>query len=409
MLEKKTYPKESGVYIFKDAGNHILYIGKAKNLHNRISSYFFSNDHKVHELLQQAFNIETIITSHEEEALLLEAQLIQKHQPPFNRMLKAGNPYIYIFFSDEKIPKISIERVKKNKGKYFGPFLTKKEARIVFDYLLKTFQLQLCSKKIESGCLQYHIGLCAGNCKKDFDLEFYKTRFNLAKLTLHNQHKEAQQQLQQEIKTASAHLNFERAQHLATFQENLEKIIHKLNVLKTTKFRNLVVPSLQKDSNLQLLSSLKRRLGLKNIPYKIDCFDISHMQSTAIVGSCVRFVDGKPDKKNFRHFHIKSLVEQNDYAALAEIVSRRYKDPSNIPDLVIIDGGKGQLNATKHLTGPAETISLAKKEETIFFANSKKSIKLDPKIKSDALILQIRDYAHHFAISFHRKTRKLTF
>lgn len=407
MLSKKQFSKKSGVYIFKGAGNTILYIGKAKVLHNRIKSYFSSDDPKVSELLQQAVDVETIETSNEDEALLLEAQLIKKHQPPFNRLLKAGNPYLYIFFSEEELPKISIERIKKKKGRYFGPFLTKKEARIVFDYLLKTFQLQLCSKKIPSGCLQYHIGLCAGSCMDDFDKSFYLLRFHLAQQALDKDYAQAMQKLAHEITTASKELNFERAQHLATFQENLEAIIDKLETLKTTKLTNLVKPALQKTSNLELLSSLKRRLGLTHIPYTIDCFDISHMQSKAIVGSCVRFVDGKPDKKNFRHFHIKSLVEQNDYAALAEIVARRYKNPTNIPNLVIIDGGKGQLNATKHLVGDAEIISLAKREETLFFPDSTKSVRLDPMIKSDALILQIRDYAHHFAISFHRKTRKL--
>ena len=404
MLKIKKFSKDPGVYIFKDADNKILYIGKAKNLHNRIASYFSSHEEKVFNLLKQAVDIETIATKNETEALLLEAQLIKKHQPPFNRLLKEGNPYIYILFSDEKIPTISIVRTKKNKGEYFGPFLTKKNAHGVVEYLEKTFQLKLCSKKIESGCLQYHINICAGSCKESFDFDFYLIRLQLAKNILLEEHEKAQRELSLEISKASADLNFEKAQHLANYADNLENITRSLQALKKTKFTNLIKPSLQKESNLDLLLQLQKRLGLQKIPYTIDCFDISHMQSKAMVGSCVRFVDGQPDKKNFRHFIIKSITEQDDYAALAEIVTRRYRSKENIPNLIIIDGGKGQLNATKNLVKNTEVISLAKREETIFFANdSKKSVKLNVAIKSDALVLQIRDYAHHFAISFHRK------
>jgi len=409
-LREKLYPKNPGVYFFKDANNLILYIGKAKNLKNRISSYFSNDEPKVIDLLQQAVDIEVITTNNEIEALFLEAQLIKKHQPPFNRLLKSGNPFVYIFISDEKIPTISMVRTKKKKGEYFGPFLTKTDANNVIQYLKKRFQLSICGKKIESGCLQYHINICAGSCKTDFDENFYKIRLQVARQILQHEYKQALAFLTSEITTSNQQLNFERSQHLANYQQHLAAIIETLQTLKTTKFTNIKAAPTQSQtsSNVDLLSALKKRLSLKKIPYTIDCFDISHMQSQSIVGSCVRFLDGKPDKKNFRHFIIKSLVEQNDYAALAEIVARRYRKIENYPDLIIIDGGKGQLSATKNLAGPAEIISLAKREETIFFANDKDPIILDLQKDSDRLILQIRDYAHHFAVSFHRKKQKLT-
>ncbi len=431
MLSHKNFPKSSGVYFFKDASNAILYIGKAKNLKNRVGSYFSSDDDKVIELLKQAVDIEIITTNNEIEALFLEAQLIKQHQPPFNRLLKAGNPYIYIFFSTDKIPTISTIRIKKKKGDYFGPFLTKKDALFVVEYLKKSLQLNICNKKIESGCLQYHINICAGSCKKDFDENYYKFRLNIARQILDNNYEEVIKQLATEIEINNKNLNFERSAHLAKYQHHLTAIIETLKTLHITKFTNLatfaknyrlhkgysedqIIYNKKDVSNIDLLSEIKRRLGLKKIPYTIDCFDISHMQSQSIVGSSIRFLNGKPDKKNFRHFGITSLIQQNDCAALAEIVARRYKKIENYPDLIIIDGGIGQLNATKNLAGPAEIISIAKGDnrkvgaETIFFPDQEKTIGVDIHQASDRLLLEIRDYAHHFAISYHRKKQKLT-
>lgn len=409
ILREKLYPKNPGVYFFKDADNAILYIGKAKNLKNRISSYFSSSDDKAIDLVRHAVDIEYIVTNNEIEALFLEAQLVKKHQPPFNRLLKAGNPFVYIYFSQDQIPTISIVRVKKKKGEYFGPFLTKTDALNLVSYLKNRFQLNICGKKIASGCLQYHINICAGSCKSDFDQEFYKVRLQIARQILQHEYKEALIYLESELAASNQNFNFERSRHLVMYHQHLAAIIETLTILKKTKFTNIKEPSVTKNvSNVNLLSDLKARLNLTRIPYRIDCFDISHMQSQSIVGSCVRFLDGKPDKKNFRHFIIKSLIVQNDYAALAEIVIRRYKNPEDYPDLIIIDGGKGQLNATKHLAGSAQIISLAKREETIFFGNGNEPIILDIHKETDRLILQIRDYAHHFAVSFHRKKQKLS-
>lgn len=433
-LREKSYPKSSGVYFFKDTKNLILYIGKAKNLKNRISNYFSSNEEKVVELLQQTVDIEFIITNNEIEALFLEAQLIKKHQPPFNRLLKSGNPFIYIFFPDnkktEKLTTISMIRTQKKDGEYFGPFLTKIDALSVINYLKKQFQLFVCGKKIESGCLQYHIGICAGSCLSDFDKDFYQIRLNIARQILQYKYKDALAYLISEITINNQNFNFERSQHLTQYHQHLESIIETLNVLKKTKFTNIkstcdqdfvkttsslckatvkTTTTSKNNSNVNLLSALKKRLGLTKIPYTIDCFDISHMQSQSIVGSCIRFLDGKPDKKNFRHFMIKTLIEQNDYAALVEIVVRHYRKIENYPDLIIIDGGKGQLNATKHLAGPAEIISISKGEnrtvglETIHLPDKEKTICLDIHQAADRLLLEIRDYAHHFAISYHRK------
>ena len=150
-------------------------------------------------------------------------------------------------------------------------------------------------------------------------------------------------------------------------------------------------------------------LSLSFLPITIDCFDISHFQSNAIVGSCIRFTNGKPDKKAFRRFAITTLVQQNDYAALYEIVSRRYKDQKNLPDIVLIDGGKGQRNAVLSLLPITVCISLAKKEELLFCDAYPEGIHLDLKRQSGKLLIALRDYAHHFAITYHRLVRSKKF
>lgn len=403
LTRPKKLPKTSGVYLFRNIHNQIIYIGKAKNLADRIASYFNNpEEFKVHLILQEATNIETIPTSSELEALYLELDLIKKYQPKFNTLLKEGNPLIYLFFSAQKIPTLSIVRTKKNKGIYVGPFLTRKAAQTVYNFLIKTFQLKLCNKKITHGCLEFHIGLCAGYCSPHFDLDFYKMRFHLAQIILTKQPEIAVQYLDDEIKKASQSLHFERAKQLLEYHQDFTHIIKTIHNIA-------MMPTKQKspnvEQNLPLLLALQKRLHLKHVPYVIDCFDISHMQSLAIVGSCIRYVHGQAEPASFRRFKIKSLIEQNDYAALSEIVQRRYKGGKNFPNLIIVDGGKGQINAIKPYVGSAELVGLAKKEETVISSNFNHFIKLNAQKAEDALILQIRDKTHQFAIRYHRKKR----
>jgi excinuclease ABC subunit C len=161
-------------------------------------------------------------------------------------------------------------------------------------------------------------------------------------------------------------------------------------------------------SYTQASADLEQLLGTNSHIRTIDCFDISHFQSQSIVGSCVRFTDGKPDKNKFRRFKIQSLTQQNDYAALQEIVSRRYKDASELPDLMLIDGGKGQLSAITSIFPNAPIVSLAKREETLFAPHLKEGVVLDVKTDMGKLLIALRDYAHHFAISYHRLRRSKT-
>lgn len=406
MLQKpKNLTTSAGVYLFKDALGQILYIGKAKSIADRIASYFSSpSDYKTTQLLLDATSIETIPTGSEIEALYLEAELIKKYQPKLNTLLKEGNPFIYLFISEDKIPSLSIVRTKTKKGFYIGPFLSKKAAHGVHKYLLSELGLKLCKKKIPQGCLQYHIGICAGYCKQNFDQEFYLFKINLAKQLLSKNSQAALKSLTQEIKQASKDLLFERAKNLNNYKQNFKQILQTLQRLSDMPSKQ---KTLSEGKNLEILMALMQRLGLKHIPYVIDCFDISHMQGTFIVGSCIRYVHAAPEPKSFRRFKIKSLTDQNDYAALAEIVQRRYKTKTQFPNLIIVDGGKGQISAIKPYVGNAELVGLAKREETVISADIKTSIKLDAHRLEDALILQIRDKTHQFAINYHRKKRTI--
>jgi excinuclease ABC subunit C len=302
------------------------------------------------------------------------------------------------------LPTISVVRTKNKKGTYIGPFLTKKAAHGVYHFLMKTFNLKLCKKKIAHGCLEYHIGVCAGYCSPDFDLDFYLFRLNLAQHLVSKQPQAAIESIDEEIQKASKLLQFERAKNLLEYKKNIEQFSYTLDKLATMPTKQQK-PTTEK--HLALLLAVQQRLGLKHVPYVIDCFDISHLQGTFIVGSCIRYVNAEPEPKSFRRFQVKTLTDQDDYAALCEIVQRRYKTGSNYPNLIIVDGGKGQINAIKPYIGTAELVGLAKKEETIISADFKSFIKLDNQKSEDLLLLQIRDKTHQFAISYHRKKRHL--
>lgn len=411
MLDK--IPKLPGIYVFKDLDNNIIYIGKAKNLYKRVSSYFKNaqDDWKVNELVKEYKTIEHILTKNEIEALLLEAQLIKKFKPKYNVLLKSGTPFIYILITSQEIPQIKLVNSKKNKGTYFGPFLYKQKARIVYEYLMRNLKLRLCSGKIEQGCLDYHLGRCAGNCLKTFNLEDYKIRINISKEILAGNYKSTQDLIKEQIKTYNKNLEFEKSKHLNEYLKNLEIIFMTLKTGFTEKKYTSDITAITTELKHKIqkpmvaLEELQTILNLNQKPKSIDCFDISHFQSSYIVGSCIRFTYGIPDKNNFRRFKIKSLTEQNDYAALQEIVTRRYKDPKDIPDIILIDGGKGQLNSVKNLFNNAIFISLAKKEELLFIPNNSEPIKLDLKTEFGQLLIAIRDYAHHFAISYHKLLR----
>lgn len=409
----KSFPKAAGVYLFKDAHNSVIYIGKAKNLHNRVSSYFRrqNTDWKAHALVAECADVDFVTTKNETEALLLEAQLIKEHQPKFNVLLKSGQPFVYLLFTAATLPTLQVVRNKKEKGTYFGPFLHKIATRKVHQFLMNTFRLNVCNKKIPNGCLDFHLGRCAGSCQEQFDTADYLVRLELAKQALKKDHKNFTATIKQQIVQYNSALAFEKSKQLVDYLENMELIFETIN----TKFSEdkydarifeLLVPRQPEDDYFEVTGpAIQQLLQLHEIPLKIDCFDISHFQSSYLVGSCVRFTAGQPDKNSFRRFKIKSLQQQNDYAALQEIVARRYKTEEDLPDLIVIDGGKGQLSAALMVAPDVPCVSLAKREERLFCAAYPEGVVLDVQTPAGKLFIALRDYAHHFAITYHRSIR----
>lgn len=410
----RNLPVCPGVYIFKNHNNHIIYVGKAKNLKKRVNSYFAARikDWKIETLLDEHAIIEHIVTQNETEALLLEAQLIRDNKPKYNVLLKSGQPFIYILISQNELPELKLVRNKKEKGRYFGPFLQKSDARQVFHYLIRTFKLGLCHKKIAHGCLDYHLGKCAGSCRDEFDKTGYLTRIELTTKALEGNYDQLYHDLQEKLALYKQNLEYEKAQHLYEVIQNFDTVIQTLKTkFSETKYDPEIIQAMSKErpkeyAIRETAQVLQNMLGLDTLPIVIDCFDISHFQSRYIVGSCVRFINGIPAKNCFRRFKIKTISEQDDYAALREIVSRRYRNKATLPDLVLIDGGKGQLSAVKDILGEVPCVALAKREETLFSDRLKDGIQLDLHTPVGKLLIALRDYTHHFAVRYHQILRE---
>lgn len=515
LLEQiKKLPRAPGVYLFKDLNSQILYIGKAKDLRNRVNQYVqrLGVDVKANAILAAAVTVDCVETLTELEALLLEAQLVQSHQPRFNVLLKDGQPFLWLTIAprvSDALPVLELVRSKKKRGVFFGPFLEKGHARSVYDFLIRTFRLKMCNKKVAGGCLYFHLGSCAGACKPDFDATGYRERIALAQLSLQKGRQAFLQYLLDEIAATNKTMHFERSRELHQYYQSFERVFDALDtktpgtalyvkkdiwvlsddgqelfffeerdgVLKKRQhfyfypqldaqvhleaiqeyflsvYRqrrpahvimtsidfgedvNLFQQFLQSLHNLELAPNIqqphkghyaqimklakvqveqdrkkRQSLGLMLkklflLPYEprtIDCFDISHKQGTFMVGACVRFTDGQPEPDKFRRFKIKTVIGQNDYASLREIVGRRYRDGLDIPDLILIDGGKGQLHAVDDLFPGAEFAALAKREETVFAKRIPEGKKLDLQTFSGQVLVALRDYTHHFAITYHR-------
>ncbi len=413
----KALPRLSGIYVFKDKNGGIIYIGKAKNLRQRVSSYFNrqTEDWKVLELVKEHATIEHILTKNELEALLLEAQLIKTYKPKYNVLLKSGNPFVYITITEEELPQLKIVRTKKGKGSFFGPFLYKQKARSVHEFLVRTLRLRVCTARIEQGCLEYHMNRCAGNCLSSFNKEEYLTRLTVARCLLEGNHQACEAFLKEQIHKHNQAMEFEISKNLSRYLYDLEAIFATLKTRFTeTKYaKDISVMTThiayKTERPQEALRELQELLGMDEPAVSIDCFDISHFQSSSLVGSSIRFTHGIPDKQKFRRFKITSLVEQNDYAALQEIVQRRYRDPQDLPTIILIDGGKGQLSAVRDLFPHVPCLSLAKKEELLYTPLHPEGIHLSLHTALGQLLIALRDYAHHFAISYHKTLRSKRF
>lgn len=528
-------PAEPGIYKYYDIVNELLYVGKAKNLRKRVSSYFSKTftSYKTHELVKRIHHIEFTIVNSEQDAFLLENTLIKENQPRFNISLKDGKTYPYIVIKNERFPRVFFTRRKINDGsQYLGPYTSVEKVKELLDFirqtiLLRTCKLNLSENNIKKGkfkvCLEYHLGNCKGPCEGFQTIEDYNEELQQLVNILKGNLAPVIQHFKKEMKVEAENMNFEKAavlkkklEHLQNYQsrsavvntrigtvdvfsileegniayvnylainagtvvrtktitlekqldESAEEVLafaaaqlresfssqaneiivplaiefpekdikitipksgdkkklldlseknvnHFLDELRKKKILNLEEKSL--GEKLRILQQLQKDLQLPFVPLHIECFDNSNFQGSYPVSAVVCFKNGEPSKAEYRRFKIKTVTGINDFASMTEVVYRRYKrllgEKQPLPQLIIIDGGKGQLSAAMQsinelrLPGGTSVVGLAKNEEEIFFPGDSQSIKLPWDSESLKLIRRIRDEVHNYGISFHRNLR----
>ena len=529
--EHLNLPDQPGVYKYFNEGNELIYVGKAKSLKKRVSSYFNKNtgvNLKTKKMVKEIRKIEITLVNSEFDALLLENNLIKKSQPKYNILLRDDKTYPYLLVTKENFPRIfQTRKVIPKRGTYYGPFASVKAMNNVLDLIRELFTIRTCSLDLSpykvaqqnyKVCLEYHIGNCKGPCVGLQDETTYLADLEQAKHILKGNLGQAKGYFKSEMQSFAEKLAFEKAQKLKEKLELLEKYqakslianpaiknldvctivtddqtayvnymrvkngslitsknvelkkkldesaeellitalirlqdqfnsdaeeillnleltepIEGLNIfspkigdkkklidlsLKNALFykkEKAILIGLNQDKKDRVIRQLKNDLSLQEIPDHIECFDNSNIQGTNPVASMVCFLNGKPAIKEYRHFHIKTVEGPNDFASMKEIVARRYKrlleEGKQMPKLVVIDGGKGQLSSAVEalqelgVYGQMPIIGIAKRLEEIYFPGDSYPIHIDKKSESLKLLQRIRDEAHRFAITFHRNVR----
>ena len=523
-ISKISIPSHPGIYLMKDGKSEIIYIGKAKNLKNRVKSYFLKNqNYKTQKLVEKIQDIEFVLTDNESEAYLLESNMIKRYRPIYNIELKDQQRYTYLRVTDEKYPRLLVARRIRTgeflgKGKVYGPFTSGSSKLLTIGTLRKAFKIRICKTLPKKVCLEYHLGNCEGPCELKSAQKAYPQHIAELESILKGKKKmqDFAKKLQDEMKEASESLDFERAkeirdtlQRLGSLQtkqkmeyvenapnedyfgikiedqtalvmtlrqthgiirdrdrfsfdlvgdntfsnflyhyyttnqipkfivvsdmpENKKflefvlsknagfdvKIIHPKSG-KRKEMINLIMKNIdliQTQGAEPGITELQEWLNLPEIPKILECFDVSNHGAQYAVGSMSRFVDGRPDKSGYRKFKIKTVSGRDDYSMIAEIVKRRYyrlsEENLQMPNLVLIDGGKGQLKAAQRslqsVRAKIPCASLAKKNEEVFVPKRKEPI-IIPRNSSALKILQhARDEAHRFGLAYNRTLRKLS-
>jgi excinuclease ABC subunit C len=419
----KTFPTTPGVYLMKDADGKVIYVGKAKNLRNRAGTYFTvqaAEDRRTAELVKHIADIDFIPTDTEVDALLREARLVKDVRPRFNTELKDDKtfPYLQIRIREE-FPRVEFTRKPRRRGvKLYGPFTSARSLRAAIQVLQRVFQFRTCSLDIRSNderwrwfrpCLLHSIRQCTAPCNLRVSREDYRKQIRALRLVLEGKKKRLLREMTAEMQQASANLQFEKAAKLRDDMAALQKLELRGNVDKD------VQPEVFHIDPKKGLLGLKTVLGLPEVPHSIEGIDIAHLGGTDTVASLVSFLDGLPFKQGYRRFKIKTVEGVDDFASMREVVSRRYSDHNRdewgTPDLVLIDGGKGQLNAAIEAfrslgIEPPNLISLAKQEEEIFRPGEAEPLKLSRHSSALRLLQFVRDEAHRFAQHYHHTLRK---
>lgn len=520
----KLLPDLPGCYMMKDINSRIIYVGKAKNLKNRVRSYFkSSHEGKTAKLVSEIRDFETIITSTDKEAFLLEITLIQKHKPYYNIKLKRGTGYPYIKITHEKDPQLKIvSQVKKDGGYYFGPYPNVYAATETLQLLQKVYPLRRCNGYQKRPCLYYHMGQCLGACFKEVPQSEYEKQIKKIKSFLNGNVSKIKKELEQKMKTASENLEFERAAEIRDQIHYVEMTVEKQKIISNDntprdlfafymnkgwlslqifsirqarlmkrekrlfpcidtpeaelesfilQFYNqknrilpkeILVPSgmdketlseilgipvktpqrgqkrdllemAQKNARLVLeekfrllelderkttgaMNEITDALGLPN-GHRIEAFDHSHLQGEDLVSAMVCFIDGKPEKTEYRKYKLKNVDHADEAASTREVIYRRYsrllKEKANLPDLILMDGASIQINAAVDVLHNQLGIDIPvagmvkndrHKTADLMTENDEK-IGLDPKSEGFYLLQRIQNEVHRFAITFHRQVR----
>lgn len=531
----QSIPHQPGCYKYYSVSEELLYVGKAKDLRKRVSSYFNKtiDNNKTRRLVALIHRLEFTVTDTEHDAFLLENSLIKHYQPRFNISLKDDKTYPYIVIKKEAFPRVFLTRTLIRDGsEYLGPFTSVFHVRGLLELIkqnipLRTCNLNLSQSNIEKGkfkvCLEYHLGNCKGPCQGFQSADDYNQNLQQVRHILKGNANEVLKYLKEEMHKYAADMQYEKAEiyrqkvealkryqskstvvnprlgnidvafiisdeqqafvnymmvvegnviytktlqiekkvdeddadilSLAlarlreTFESNAGEVIVPMKIevtdpdVKVTipktgdkkkllelcekntlifrddvrRKKTLMLTAKTEEQHMEILEELQASLQLTELPVHIECFDNSNFQGAYPVAAMVCFKNGVPSKKDYRHFHIKTVEGINDFASMSEIVYRRYKKLSDnnepLPNLVIIDGGKGQLSAALEsieklgLTGRMSLVGLAKKEESIFFPGDSQPLQLPYDSKAHLLIRRIRDEVHRFGITFHRETR----
>ncbi len=530
-IQVKTLPSSPGVYQYYDKAGKILYVGKAKNLKKRVSSYFNKkhDSHRIAVMVKKIKTIKHIVVNSETDALLLENNLIKKYQPRFNVMLKDDKTYPWICIKNERFPRVfPTRRLIKDGSEYYGPYTSFKTVNTLLELIRGLYQLRTCNfdlskQKIEQGkykvCLEYHLGNCKGPCEDLQSETEYRKNIEHIRQIVKGDFKDSLQQFKSQMQAYAENMQFEEAQRIKEKIEVLEKYQAKSTVVnpkitnvdvfsiisdegygyvnflqiahgsiirshtielkkkldetdeellelaiteirqrfnsmsreiyvpfpvKTVQGVKVSVPKLGDKKAIvdlslrnakyfrqerfkqmkmvdpdrhtnRLMAQMKKDLRLNEEPRHIECFDNSNIQGTNPVAACVVFKNGKPSKKDYRKFNIKTVEGPDDFASMEEVVFRRYKrllqEEQPLPQLIIIDGGKGQLNSALKalndlgLRGKIAIIGIAKRLEELFYPGDKYPLYLDKKSETLKIIQQLRNEAHRFGITFHRDKR----
>ena len=528
-----TLPRKPGVYQFFDKEGTIIYVGKAKVLKNRVSSYFNSKHNqsgKTRVMVKKIEDLKTIVVETELDALLLENNLIKKYQPRYNILLKDDKTYPWICIKKERFPRVfSTRKLIKDGSEYFGPYASVRMMNTLLDlvrqlYPLRTCNYNLSKQNIADGkfkvCLEYHIGKCLGPCEGKQDEEDYNADIQEVRLILKGNIRQITRNLKSRMAQFAEDLEFEKAQaikdklvqldrfqskstvvsptiknadvfsivgdagsgfvnylrvidgaivqgHTLEFKKRLEESEEELllsgilemrerfssnakeiivpfspeinledakwlvpqrgdkkNLLELSqrnathymieRHKHIAAVDPEKNTN-RILTQMQSDLRMKELPSHIECFDNSNLQGSHPVAACVVFKDAKPSKKDYRHFNIKTVEGPDDFASMEEVVKRRYKrlqdEGQALPQLIIIDGGKGQLSSAVKsldelgLRGKITIIGVAKRLEEIYFPGDSLPIYIDKRSESLKLIQYLRNEAHRFGITFHRNKR----